>query len=238
MSRSSSIPALTALVVGIVVLVAALVVASAHERPFRSIAQVAITPVSEDPSEAASVSDTLSRGTIVATFAQALASPLFTDRVLAEAGLTEIDIAAVDIDARVIAGTSIVEISAISGSPTQANRAAEAVSNGRPTLGGYTAAFVPQLITPARGATQIGAGRGELGVIGALAALAAAAFTYVGLVRLARRSAEAEPAPAAPTATDGEGEGFRESPPPRSEPVRPAPRTPSSELTGAPREGP
>jgi capsular polysaccharide biosynthesis protein len=163
-----------------------------HDRPVRysASASVLIAPPVGDAGLAVTGSDTLSRGTIVATYAEAYAGGRNVTNAYAKAGLPTGTAASVDLETRVLAGTSIIEITTTSESAIASERAANALASYAPELFGYSVAFKPSIIENADGSAEVAGPSGALllAMIVALG-LAAAGLVFGGLGRLLGGSA-------------------------------------------------
>lgn len=170
------------LVTGIAALIVMIGLIGSYDPPYESTAEVLITPASISPDLAAATSDTLSRGTVVTTFALAYDSDTVVGRAIRASGIVLRGRDSVDVVAQAVAGSSVIRITATSSDADLARRAADAVVNYQPTLGGYSRAFRPSVLQLATAAERAGPSPGVLAV------LAVALATGVGLVaaRLAR----------------------------------------------------
>ena len=178
--------ALAAMLAAAVTLVAGLVSVANRSTTYEATSAVLITPPAGDTTLSVTGSDTLSRGTIVATYAQAYASSRIGQLAYQAAGLGPASTAEVSVSTRVVSGTSIIRITASSPDQATSEKAADALASYHPQLAGYSVAFLPSVIETAAGH---GAATGPstpllLVMILALAAGAGAAV-WIGMGRLA-----------------------------------------------------
>lgn len=192
------------------------------DRPTRysASASVLIAPPATDASLAVTGSDTLSRGTIIATYSEAYASGRVVKQAFAQAGLAAYDPSQVTIATRVLAGTSIIRITATSASAASSESAADAVASYAPQLAGYSVAFTPSVIQGAAGTASV-AGPGTTLLAAMLAGISVLAglVTYSGLSRMLR-----PPGGTAPTA---DGHARADGVPNRPAPLADAPPNPA-----------
>lgn len=164
-------------------------IVAALERPARysASASVLITPPAGDAGLAVTGSDTLSRGTIVATYAEAYASGRIVALALEGAGIAAGDAQTVTVETRVLAGTSIISVTATAPTGPLAEKAAQAVAAYTPELAGYSLAFTPSIIEDAAGSAQpAGPSFGLLVAMLIALALATGAVVFSGLSRIGR----------------------------------------------------
>lgn len=163
--------------------------------------------------------DTLSRGTVVETFAQVFASPRIRLAAFRRAGLPASTDEDVTIETGVLSGTAIVRIVATARDAGEAEAAADAIAEHRPYLAGYTAAFRPLGLAPAAGtAERAGPSPLVLSVALVAAALINALLVAVLILRRRARAGEQSAAPPVenePTLTPVEVEAEAEPEPPR-----------------------
>jgi capsular polysaccharide biosynthesis protein len=195
-----------AIAAGVVLLLIALAVIWSRPAEYAAEARVVIVPAQTEGDVAVTSLDTLSRGTVVETFAQVLASPRVRFVAFRRAGLPSDTSDDVKIETGVLSGTAIVRIVATGRDATSAERAADAIARHRPDLAGYTAAFKPLRIVAAQGSAERAGPSPLLLSIALVAALLLNAALIVVLLR--RRSNRAgEPVtelPREPGAADGE----------------------------------
>ncbi len=197
-----SLVIIASVVVALATLAAGLAATALRSASYASTAEILIAPVGDSVETTASSSDTLSRGTIVSTFAQAYGSSGIANRAMTEAGITPADRARVTLASQVIAGTSIVSVTANAETPELAVRAAAAISGFVPELAGYSTAFRPQVIEPASPAELSGPSGTAMVAASLLLALVAGSLTAWVLNREVRRRrlrgrVAVEPVPAA-----------------------------------------
>lgn len=178
---------LTSLLVGIVALIGGILGIASRSTTYQATAEVSIVPKTEDPDQAIGAVDTLSRGPVTSNYAQAFASTRVISPALEAAGLTDEEAGRVSVGASVITDTSFVLVSASADEPVLAERAATAVAQSSPELGGYSAAFTTQLYDSADGtATRSGAGTVTLLLIAIVVAAVLAVVTAAVLGRIFR----------------------------------------------------
>jgi capsular polysaccharide biosynthesis protein len=171
--------------VGLVALVGGLLGIASRSAEYEASAQILIQPLTEDPGLAISAADTLSRGPVASTFAEVYSGSRVIDAALDVANISEADQSEVSISTGLITDTSVVQITAQSGSPVLAERAANAVAAAKPDLGGYTRAFSPELNADATGtATRTGASGSTLAALAVILALVLALVTAAVLGRV------------------------------------------------------
>ena len=124
---------------------------------FQAEARVLIAPTAGSTDRSVQASDTLSRGTVVATFAEALQDKSVVSAAYdaADPGTLSRDAAAgAMVSTRVLAGTSIILILVKSADPLQAEKVADAVAAYEPDLGGYTEGFQRTVLGSAEGTAE------------------------------------------------------------------------------------
>ncbi len=151
-------------------------------------ARVVIVPAKTKGDIPVTSLDTLSRGTVVETFAQVLASERVRLAAFRKGRLAPDALEDVKVETSVLSGTAIVRIVATGDSGARAEAVADALADNRLRLAGYTAAFRPlPLVSAAGSAERAGPSRLLLSFALILAAVVNAAFV---LVYLRRRSTE------------------------------------------------
>ena len=149
MSKRSII--LFSALIGLVALVGGLLGSAQRSADYEATASVLIVPTTTDAGLSISAVDTLSRGPVSSTFAEAFSSSEVRDAAFAKAGIDPAEARQVAVTSSVVTDTSGVQISATSDNPVLAERAANAVAQYKPDLGGYTVAFNPRQIGTADG---------------------------------------------------------------------------------------
>ena len=149
MSKRSII--LFSALIGLVALVGGLLGIAQRSADYEATASVLIVPTTTDAGLSISAVDTLSRGPVSSTFAEAFSSSEVRDAAFAKAGIDPAEARQVAVTSSVVTDTSGVQISATSDNPVLAERAANAVAQYKPDLGGYTVAFNPRQIGTADG---------------------------------------------------------------------------------------
>ena len=199
-----------AVTAGVVLLLIALVAIWSRPAEYTAEARVVIVPAQTEGDVAVTSLDTLSRGTVVETFAQVLASPRVRFVAFRRAGIPTGTSDDVEIETGVLSGTAIVRVVATGRDATSAERAADAIATHRPDLAGYTAAFRPLRIVSARGTAERAGPSPLLLSIALVVALLLNAALVVILVRRRRHRAAdpvaelpREPGPADAEATTG-----------------------------------
>jgi capsular polysaccharide biosynthesis protein len=178
---------LTSVLVGIVALIGGILGIASRTTSYDATAEVSVVPATEDPDRSISGVDTLSRGPVTNTYAEAYSSSRVIDAAFQQAGISEAEADQVDISASVITDTSFVLVTATSGEPVLAERAANAVASASPDLGGYSAAFTTSLYDSADGsATRSGASTLTLLLIAIVVAGVLAVVTAAVLGRIFR----------------------------------------------------
>ena len=172
------------------VLLVVLVVVWSRPVQHAAEARVLIVPAQTTGDVPVTSLDTLSRGTVVDTFAEILSSRDVRSAAYASAQLPTSTDDDVRIETRVVAGTSIVRVVATAREAEDAEAAADALAGYRPDLQGYTAAFVPLRVATAQGTAE-SAGPSRLVLSAALLAAALAnAVLVTTLLRRRRRPPE------------------------------------------------
>ena len=149
MSKRSII--LFSALIGLVALVGGLLGIAQRSADYEATSSVLIVPTTTDAGLSISAVDTLSRGPVSSTFAEAFSSSEVRDAAFAKAGIDPAEARQVAVTSSVVTDTSGVQISATSDNPVLAERAANAVAQYKPDLGGYTVAFNPRQIGTADG---------------------------------------------------------------------------------------
>lgn len=189
-----------AVAAGVVLLLIALAVIWSRPAEYAAEARVLIVPAQTEGDVAVTSLDTLSRGTVVETFAQVLASPRVRLVAFRRAGLPTGTSDDVQIETGVLSGTAIVRVVATDRDATRAEAAADAIARHRPDLAGYTAAFEPLRIVSARGTAERAGPSPLLLSIALVAALLLNAALVVILLRR-RRNRPGEPVTKLPRET-------------------------------------
>lgn len=167
--RHRRVAAALSVAVGLVTVVAAMAALLLRTPTYESVSQALITPAEGSGADSA---DTLSRGVVVATFAEAWAGAVPVGAALTAGGLGPAEREEVSVTSQVVAGTTIIEFTATSRRMDLAERAAAAIVANPPRLTGYSEAFTPQVLEPGTTASRAGPPR----------TLAAAAAVLLGLV--------------------------------------------------------
>jgi capsular polysaccharide biosynthesis protein len=172
------------------VLVFAAGLTSVLNRPveYAASASVLITPKSGD--DPISATDTLSRGSLVATFAEVFGSQVVVDEALTKAGIAPEAQERVEVTSRSLSGPSVILIETTADDPLLAEAAADAVAGARPELDGYTDAFGSRVIESATG-SAVRSGPSETILVALLVAASAACGIAVGTVSRRFRRAPA-----------------------------------------------
>jgi hypothetical protein len=180
-------------VLALATLIAGLAGIYGRSTEFRAEARVLIAPTPGPTDLSVQASDTLSRGTVVATFSEAYQGGEVVNAAFDKAGIPSSDAQRVSMSTQVLAGTSIIRVIANSREPLLAERGADAVAHYRPQLGGYSKGFEPKLLTAAAGtATRSGASSTVLVLI----ALGAAVLAFLVSAAVLRRIPASFAAPA------------------------------------------
>ena len=178
---------LTSVLVGIVALIGGILGIASRATSYDATAKVSVEPASTDPAQSLSGVDTLSRGPVTSTFAEAYSSSRAVDAAFQTAGISPAEADQVTVSSSVITDTSFVLVTASSAEPVLAERAANAVANATPDLGGYSAAITTKLYDSADGsATRSGAGTVTLLLIALVVAGVLAVVTAAVLGRIFR----------------------------------------------------
>ena len=178
---------LTSVLVGIVALIGGILGIASRSTSYDATAEVSIVPKTTDPDLSISAVDTLSRGPVTSNFAEAYASSRTVDQAFRAAGISEAEADRVSVDASVVTDTSFVLVTATADQPILAERAANAVAQVSPELGGYSAAFQTQVYDSADGtASRSGAGAVTLVLIAIVVAAVLGIVTAAILSRLFR----------------------------------------------------
>lgn len=178
---------LTSVLVGIVALIGGILGIASRSTSYDATAEVSVEPASTDPDLSLSGVDTLSRGPVTSTFAEAYSGSRVIDDAFEKAGISAEEAGRVSVSASVITDTSFVLVTASSAEPVLAERAANAVAAATPDLGGYSAAFTTKLYDSAEGsATRSGAGTATLLLIAIVVAGVLAVVTAAVLGRIFR----------------------------------------------------
>lgn len=175
-----------AVAAGALLLLIGLVAIWSRPTQYEAEARVLIVPAQTTGDLPVTSLDTLSRGTVVETFAQVLASPRVRFAAFRRAGIPTGTSDDVKIETGVLSGTAIVRVVATGRDAERAEDAADAIARHRPDLAGYTAAFKPLRIVSAQGTAER-AGPAPLALSVALVAAALLNAVLV-LVLLRRRS--------------------------------------------------
>ena len=155
-----------------------------RETRFSAQAKVLIAPVAGSSDLSVQAADTLSRGTVVATFAETFQDALVVEAAYRSGGISESDANGASVTTRVLAGTSIFNVIGSSDDPLKAERVADVVAHYQPMLGGYSKGFQPRVLSAASGtASRSGPSSTVLLLIAALASLAAFGLALVVLRR-------------------------------------------------------
>jgi hypothetical protein len=171
---------------GVATLFAGLVGLTQRSNRFHAEARVVVAPL-PTPNPADAVGQ-LGQGVVISTFAQAFTGNNVVRPALVTAGFSADDIGRVKITSQVLAGTSVVEIDAASKDPVLAERAADAVSQAIPSLGGLTKSFGTTVLSKATGtATRSGASNGALVLVAVIAAIIAGLLAFTVLRRIPPR---------------------------------------------------
>ena len=179
--------------IGIVALIGGLLGIAQRSTSYEATAKMLIVPRTGDEGLAINAADTLSRGPVASTFAEVYASSKVIDSALATAGFDDSEAGQVSVSTTLITDTSVVLVSGVSGSPVLAERAADAVAQSTPELGGYTRAFRAEQIGSAAGsASRTGASGSALALIAVIVA------GVLGLVTAAVLGRVFPPVPPAP----------------------------------------
>jgi hypothetical protein len=158
---------------------------------FHAEARVAVAPVaSNDPAKTVGQ---LAEGVVVSTFAQAFAGAEVVRPALASVGLTADEIARVKVTTQILAGSSVIVIDAASKDPVLAERAADAVAQSKPDLGGLKQTFDTSVVSAATGtAKRAGASNGALVLVAIIAAIIAGLLAFTVLRRIPPRQPPAD----------------------------------------------
>ena len=178
---------LTSVLVGIVALIGGILGIASRSTSYDATAEVSVVPKTEDVDQSISAVDTLSRGPVTSNYAEAFSSSRIIDPALTAAGISDDEADRVSVSASVITDTSFVLITASADEPILAERAANAVAQSAPDLGGYSAAFETDLYDTADGtAARSGAGAVTLLLIAIIVAAVLAVVTAAVLGRIFR----------------------------------------------------
>lgn len=178
---------LTSVLVGIVALIGGILGIASRSTSYDATAEVSVVPKTEDVDQSISAVDTLSRGPVTSNFAEAFSSSRVVDEAFTEAGISQEEADRVSVSASVITDTSFVLVTASADEPVLAERAANAVAQAQPDLGGYSAAFESRLYDSADGtAARSGAGAVTLLLIAIVVAAVLAVVTAAVLGRIFR----------------------------------------------------
>jgi capsular polysaccharide biosynthesis protein len=179
--------ALISLAVAVVAFLAGLVAIAQRSTTYTAEASVIIVPKTTNADEAAGAIDTLSRGSAVSTLAEAYTSDQLIRQAFALAKLSSQDAGNVTVTTNVLADTSKITIAASSANANLAERAADAVANYTPDLGGYTIVYTPQVSGSAAGsATASGPSGAVLFLLNLIVAAGLGVLVYAVLSRLVR----------------------------------------------------
>jgi capsular polysaccharide biosynthesis protein len=174
------------LAVALAVLIAGSIAIGTRDAGYTAAARVLIAPVPGPNAVAAS--DTLSRGTVVGTFAEAFGSRAQVDASFEAAGIAPEERERVTIESRPLAGASAVIIEARADDRALAEAAASAVAVAQPDLQGYSEAFAVRTLETAEGsAERNGASPALLWLMLVLVAVAAGVVVAIVLAPLATR---------------------------------------------------
>jgi len=178
---------LTSVLVGIVALIGGILGIASRSTSYDATAEVSVVPKTEDVDQSISAVDTLSRGPVTSNFAEAFSSSRVVNEAFGTAGISDDEADRVSVSASVITDTSFVLVTASADEPVLAERAANAVAQSSPDLGGYSAAFQTELYDSADGtAVRSGAGAVTLLLIAIVVAAVLAVVTAAVLGRIFR----------------------------------------------------
>lgn len=174
-------------IVALVVLLAGSIAVAQRDATFTAEARALIGP-SATSSEPTLAVDTLSRGTVIATYAEIFASEAVIDAALASSGIGTEEQATITVRTRPLAGASAVVVEVVSDDRDLAERAATAVASVDPEIPGYDALFSATVLQGAEGgAVRNGLPDRALMLLLLGAALAVGVGTGAGLGRLEAR---------------------------------------------------
>ena len=177
---------LASIAVAVTVFISASVATTLRPVTYSAEAEIAIVPRVTDDAAPIEAADTISRGTVVDTYAQVYGTTRTRDAAAAELEGPPVDASNVQVTAVAVAGTSIVRITAVADDPATAELVADAIATYETNLGGFSRAFRTQVIEAAAGsAGASGPSRSLLYVAAAIAGIAIGALTFVALGRLA-----------------------------------------------------
>jgi capsular polysaccharide biosynthesis protein len=178
---------LTSVLVGIVALIGGILGIASRSTTYQATAEVSVAPKTDDPDRAIGAVDTLSRGPVTNTLAEAYGGSRVREQAFTAAGISDEEASRVSVSGSVITDTSFVLVTASADEPVLAERAANAVASVTPDLGGYSAAFQTELYDSAEGtATRSGAGTATLLLIAIVVAAVLAIVTAAVLGRVFR----------------------------------------------------
>ncbi|MCB0873934.1 MAG: hypothetical protein KDC36_11205 [Thermoleophilia bacterium] len=180
--------ALVSIAVGVIALIAGVLAISQRSTTYTAQASVIVQPAANlSTGDKIGAIDTISRGIVAETLAEAFASDTNVRQAFANGGLTTADASQVSVSTSVIAGTSKILITGSSGDPGLAERAADAVAASKPDLSGFTDPFTPTVQGIAQGtAIASGPAGGLLMMMTLVVAAGLALLSYAGLQRLDR----------------------------------------------------
>lgn len=140
-------------VVALAIIVAGTIAITQRTETFTADARVLIGPA-EGVANPVLALDTLSRGTVVATYAEIFGSDEVVETALASSGFDAAAQEDITIRTRSLAGASAVLVEAVAPSADTAERAATAVATATPVLEGYQEVFQVTLLQGAQGRAE------------------------------------------------------------------------------------
>jgi hypothetical protein len=189
----------------IVVVIGVLLVMARPSRWTAADSVVVLPRQTASPETMAGYYDTLSRGQIVATFAEILRQQRFQEVVTQQMGLSPAEANRFDVAVEVVPDTAMISTAVTGPDPSQVEELADGISRmAIDFFAGLRSPYTAIRVSPARGtAERTEAGRGSLLAVTAVAALAAGfavqqAVQQIALALARRRSAAPEPVIPAP----------------------------------------
>jgi capsular polysaccharide biosynthesis protein len=191
-------------------------------RPTRwsATASVVVVPSPDvDPGSLASYYETLSRGQVVATFAELLRLRRFESTATRRLGLSRPDRKEVEVTILIVPDSAVITIGATGPTPALAERVADGVlSATRDYASGLSQPYTLAVLSPAKGsAEKTSPPRLVLAAVVALVSLVAALASQQGVFHLAMAWAVRPPVPAltppSRSGKPGRGRGDREAAP-------------------------
>lgn len=180
------------LAVALAVIVAGAIAIAQRDDSFTADARALIGPA-EDANNPVLTLDTLSRGTVIATYAEIFGSDQAVQTALDSSGLTPEQQEGIEIRTRPLAGASAILVEAVAADRELAERAATAVAGSTPESGAYEDVFEVSLLQGAQGQAR----RNGVGDRALLALLLASALALgVAAAGVSRRLLPDTPEPA------------------------------------------